>query len=959
MQSYFVQALQSCSLASIQDALLRKLGSDPTSLQCKLFLLDSIARSILLTENAPTPTSKTTGHAAAFTSASPQKLLSSLQQLLAAASPSAPQPYPAAFTLLGQAFVHRLLPSLAKTSSRDSRVPSASGAQPDAGLSSESTRTITSITLLLQSVAVANPALAALATEAAACVQQLVLESSAGSELGKGLSTQTSPVRTSSGSTDNASSDAVPFSWKKLMKLPESSAALQRLTSAELLALHSIESEATFTIMHLADTALAWERKVELFIAFLRLRASSNAEDQSASEPPPNPASYESALLELFLAAAAACAAVTSAAQNTNPLPGARNGLALWRSVLCSVLPSLFVSAGDSSPAADISSSDFAAQQHELVLASFREELTSVRWSAVLHALFVVGASPLRICETDSQAKPTTQAAADDGDSEQATIAAPNAAKVRALLTRSLSEKGLIDEATASSIGTAHGFEQELYCLEASLHADAASQGSSLQQLLESKLTAEEPSQLLQRLLSDYGAQHTASTSIVTQLCDSISARELETAATWARALSETCTMLDVIAVHAAPLRLCDALAAWLDSGELGHHGEESTTVGALILFAQLLRRRYQMQSVTQSRLLTEVLRSSAAAHPLKTLPKGAQELVDRWLTALFGSEGISDDLLRDSPPTTLLRLAPTLFQQSIAACQHGMLDLDALRSGLTYFLEDPLSYTLPGALQWLVREIRRMALLASDDTAHSRLILTEVLGMLIDSEKCPTAVCNLVAADLLELRFDPLYAASVKGVSTSISASNLRKKMVGSQHDLARIPPSLLLQQLLSLQVEGAAAIPSLLTRSQDPLNATFEDALASCQDAFCSGAPLHARTVASILAASVLVTGTLRSLTLALARSKDRKLHINSAIALLAALRFVADSPLEGLEQSLDDASLLLAYIFSRQRGRAEWSHDQVRPLLAISKSRAFSNLKSWRAIEHALTAPSAAFV
>lgn len=57
-----------------------------------------------------------------------------------------------------------------------------------------------------------------------------------------------------------------------------------------------------------------------------------------------------------------------------------------------------------------------------------------------------------------------------------------------------------------------------------------------------------------------------------------------------------------------------------------------------------------------------------------------------------------------------LLRVAPTICHQSLVACQMGVIDFDTLKEGLQYFLQDLLSFTLPGVIRWLASEIERTA---------------------------------------------------------------------------------------------------------------------------------------------------------------------------------------------------------------------------------------------------------
>lgn len=119
-------------------------------------------------------------------------------------------------------------------------------------------------------------------------------------------------------------------------------------------------------------------------------------------------------------------------------------------------------------------------------------------------------------------------------------------------------------------------------------------------------------------------------------------------------------------------------------------------------------------------------LPSAPAVYPLQGLDDESKAAVHGWVEGLFG-EGISDELMQCVPlssaikipsltlvacsstnPRVLLRVAPTICKQSLVACQAGVIDLDTLREGLSYFLQELLSFTLPGVVHWLVDEIGR-----------------------------------------------------------------------------------------------------------------------------------------------------------------------------------------------------------------------------------------------------------
>lgn len=62
----------------------------------------------------------------------------------------------------------------------------------------------------------------------------------------------------------------------------------------------------------------------------------------------------------------------------------------------------------------------------------------------------------------------------------------------------------------------------------------------------------------------------------------------------------------------------------------------------------------------------------------------------------------------RSTPPSDFCWLATSLVQQAIQAVIAGVIDLDTLHSGLSYFSQPLLSWCLGGVLTWLCTEIER-----------------------------------------------------------------------------------------------------------------------------------------------------------------------------------------------------------------------------------------------------------
>ncbi len=52
------------------------------------------------------------------------------------------------------------------------------------------------------------------------------------------------------------------------------------------------------------------------------------------------------------------------------------------------------------------------------------------------------------------------------------------------------------------------------------------------------------------------------------------------------------------------------------------------------------------------------------------------------WISSLYETEGISDEAMSSCSPQGFYLLVPTIFSQSLLACQNGVIDLNTLRGG-------------------------------------------------------------------------------------------------------------------------------------------------------------------------------------------------------------------------------------------------------------------------------------
>ena len=125
------------------------------------------------------------------------------------------------------------------------------------------------------------------------------------------------------------------------------------------------------------------------------------------------------------------------------------------------------------------------------------------------------------------------------------------------------------------------------------------------------------------------------------------------------------------------------------------------TRFGEGVVFAETVVSLCHLR--TRPRLLEE----ARTALPLADLTPAQRTSALGWYKALFGpDDGIDDQILLATLPADFYRLAPTIVQTAISSAAAGQLEIDTLQSGLSYFSQPLLSWTLGGIVAWLCEEI-------------------------------------------------------------------------------------------------------------------------------------------------------------------------------------------------------------------------------------------------------------
>ncbi|KAF9993518.1 mediator complex subunit [Entomortierella chlamydospora] len=223
------------------------------------------------------------------------------------------------------------------------------------------------------------------------------------------------------------------------------------------------------------------------------------------------------------------------------------------------------------------------------------------------------------------------------------------------------------------------------------------------------------------RTLIDYENQEKLVNRII-QLCEDASSRnDVVVLSKLCQTLDDNPLVLDIILLLKSPSALLFPLESFVNNLQQNEEDDIDTCnsnlegFGIVLILTMTIIRRYEFSGCLDSILKDKngfcylwLHRTSATipATSISSINPEMQGLMGRWISALFDSNGISDDLIQTSKPQMLLEISPSIFEQSLAACQAGVIDSTTLNSGLDYFLQPCLLFVLIGVVQYLCEEI-------------------------------------------------------------------------------------------------------------------------------------------------------------------------------------------------------------------------------------------------------------
>ncbi|KAF9905881.1 mediator complex subunit [Linnemannia zychae] len=223
------------------------------------------------------------------------------------------------------------------------------------------------------------------------------------------------------------------------------------------------------------------------------------------------------------------------------------------------------------------------------------------------------------------------------------------------------------------------------------------------------------------RTLSDFEHQEALLDRII-QVCEEAAANnDVLTLSKLCQTLDDNPLVIDLILLMRPPSLLLVPLESFINNLQQNEDDDIDTCnsnlegFGDVLILIMTIIRRYELAGCLDSVLKEEqgfcylwLHHTSATIPPasMSSMTADMQGLMGRWITALFDSMGISDDLIQTSKPQMLLEISPSIFEQSLAACQAGVIDATTLNGGLDYFLQPCLLFVLIGVVQYLCQEI-------------------------------------------------------------------------------------------------------------------------------------------------------------------------------------------------------------------------------------------------------------
>ncbi|KAI9867326.1 MAG: mediator complex subunit [Trichoglossum hirsutum] len=209
------------------------------------------------------------------------------------------------------------------------------------------------------------------------------------------------------------------------------------------------------------------------------------------------------------------------------------------------------------------------------------------------------------------------------------------------------------------------------------------------------------------------GAVVGAVTEVVHNLC---TAKETMSLKTIAGFLARKPSSLDVMLLFSKPASILQPICHLLDTWRYDEDQDEYQPVyeefGYILLLVLAIVYRYRLTVIdlglqNEDSFVTNLLRRGSVSQKIEDLTTDQSNQLGDWIRGIFDVDiGFNNEIMASCPPQDFYLLVPTLFSQSVSACNANIMDMEALKSGLEYLRETFLITSLVGAITWLTNNL-------------------------------------------------------------------------------------------------------------------------------------------------------------------------------------------------------------------------------------------------------------
>ena len=169
--------------------------------------------------------------------------------------------------------------------------------------------------------------------------------------------------------------------------------------------------------------------------------------------------------------------------------------------------------------------------------------------------------------------------------------------------------------------------------------------------------------------------------------------------------LSRKTQALDVLLLFVEPRiilqPLCHLLDGWQDSeeqskytifnhhahadGRVGEHHAVYDEFGSILMLVIVFHHHFQLHETDlgityPDSFLRNYFRSGSVPQAPRDMPDTDRQRLRTWIKGLYETEGISDELMSTCSPKEFHLLVATIFDQSLMACQAGVLSQEKIK---------------------------------------------------------------------------------------------------------------------------------------------------------------------------------------------------------------------------------------------------------------------------------------